>query len=150
MADSTVVIVHKKIAALIGVDFSSGFSGLNLSGAVVRGLVADPPYLPFACVSFTDARDEYGPTMGRYNTLAVFEVYAFAPGSDVATRGDAALNLVSDCIKAINADRSLGLSGLTDDVKCSYLAVDGDRFGVAGVGIGYIRVEVKFQSVDGV
>ena len=149
MADSTVVLIHKKIAELIAVNYSSGHSGLNLTGAVVRGSVAEPPQVPFACVHFSDALEDYGPTMGRFSATAIFEIYCFAAGTTVAERSDQSLNLVSDCIKALTADRSLALSGLIDDIKCSFLALDGDRYGVDGVGFGYIKAEVSFQSATG-
>ena len=156
MADSTIVQIHKKIAELIGRNYAAGWpdgssshSGLNLTNSVVRGSVVEPPFVPYACVHFSDALEDYGPTMGRFSITAIFEIYVFAAGSSVADRSDASLNLVSDCIQALTADRSLGLSGLTDDIKCSFLALDGDRYGVDGVGIGYIKAEIPFQSTDG-
>ena len=150
MADATIVQIHKKLSELIAVNYAAGFSGLDLSNLVVRGSVSDPPSVPFACVHLSDALEDYGPTMGRFSTNAIFEIYAFAAGSSVAERSDNSLNLVSDCIKALTNDRTLGLSGLIDDIKCSFLSLDGDRYGVSGVGIGYIRVEVQFQSATGV
>ena len=150
MADSTIVLIHKKLAELIAVNYSSGYSGLNLTSAVVRGSVAEPPQIPFGCVHFSDALEDYGPTMGRFSSNGIFEIYVFAGGTSVSERSDNSLNLVSDCIKALTADRSLGLSGLIDDIKCSFLSLDGDRYGVAGVGIGYIRAEISFQSATGV
>ncbi len=149
MADSTIVQIHKKIVEKISINYAAGHSGLNLTNLVVRGSVTDPPQIPFGCVHFADALEEYGPTMGRFSSNAIFEVYVFAAGGSVAERSDNSLNLVSDCIKALTADRTLGLSGLIDDVKCSFLSLDGDRYGVDGVGIGYIRVEVQFQSATG-
>tara|TARA_R110000824_G_scaffold111857_5_gene260677 strand:+ start:1704 stop:2156 length:453 start_codon:yes stop_codon:yes gene_type:complete len=149
MADSTVVQVHKKLAAIIAADYSSGFSGLNLTDKVVRGSVVEPPYIPFACVSFVDNIEDVGPLMGGFSSNAVFEIYCFAAGGSISDRSDASLNLVSDCIKALTADRTLQLSGLIDDIKCSYLALDGDRYGVAGIGIGYIKAEITFQSSTG-
>ena len=149
MADATIVQVHKKIAEKIAVNHTAGHSGLDLTSAVVRGSVTDPPQIPFACVHFADALEEYGPTMGRFSTNAIFEIYAFAAGGSIAERSDNSLNLVSDCITALTADRTLGLAGLIDDIKCSYLSLDGDRYGVAGVGIGYIRCEVQYQSTSG-
>jgi len=149
MADSTIVKVHKKIAELIAADYSGGHSEVSLVGKVVRGSVIEPPFTPYASVHFQDAIEEFGDTLGRYKTDSVFEVYCFAAGGNLMERNDASLNLVSDCIKALTANRSLGLNGLIDDVKCSYLALDGDRYGIDGVGIGYIRVEVKFQTDTG-
>ena len=156
MADSTIVLIHKKLAELIGRNYSaswpdgsSSHSGLNLTGQVGRGSLVEPPVVPYASVHFSDALEEYGPTMGRFSANAIFEIYVFAAGSSLSDRSDNSLNLVSDCIKALTDDRSLGLSGLIDDIKCSFLALDGDRYGIAGIGIGYIKAEIKFQSATG-
>jgi len=149
MPDSVVVQVHKKILEKMAVSDAGGYSGLDLTSAVVRGSVTDPPQIPFACVHFADALEDYGPTMGRFSTNSIFEIYVFAAGGSVAERSDNSLNLVSDCITALTADRTLGLAGLIDDIKCSYLSLDGDRYGVEGVGIGYIRCEVQFQTATG-
>ena len=52
-------------------------------------------------------------------------------------------------IAAITDNRQLGLGSEVDDVMCDFLSLDGDVFGVDGVGVGYIRVTVFFQSDSG-
>ena len=71
-------------------------------------------------------------------------------GADEAERNDNALNLASDAVAAITANRQLTLGQNVDDVLCSYTALDGDKFGLEGIGIGYIRIACKFRTSDGV
>ena len=87
--------------------------------------------------------------MGRFQSTANFEAYLFIGGSSVDERNDNAINLASDGVKAITAKRQLALGSLVDDVLVSYTAVDGDKYGLSGIGIGLIRINVKFVSDDG-
>ena len=101
------------------------------------------------CDFFVDAVESYGPTLGRYQGTANFEAYLYVGGSNVAERNDNAINLASDGVKAITANRQLALGSLVDDVLVSYTALDGDKYGLSGIGIGMIRINVKFVSDDG-
>ena len=148
MADARLTTIHKKIQELLAVNHTT-YSGVNLSGAVVRGSVVQPPYTPFGCVFFVDAVEQYGPTLGRYQSTANFEAYLFVGGASVVERNDNAINLASDGVKALTANRQFGLGLLVDDVLVSYTAVDGDKYGLSGIGIGMIRIGVKFVSDDG-
>ena len=150
MPDCRIVQIQKKIVDLIAVNFGAGFSGVDMTGRVIRGMVESPPSVPYACVRFEDAIEEYGPTLGRFRADAIFEVYAFVGGSSFQDRADASLNIASDMITKITANRQLSLGGLVDDVKCDFTSVDGDKVGLNSLAIGYIRVTVKFQSDDGV
>ena len=76
--------------------------------------------------------------------------FCFIGGANPQERSDQSLNLASDIIKALTANRQLGLGSLVDDIKCDYSSVDGDKFGFNGIGIGYIRATIKFQSDTGV
>lgn len=150
MADSRIVQTHKKLQELIAVDYAAGHSGLDLSvGNVLRGKLEQPPYLPYATIAYQGTSEEYGPTLGRYQGIAKFEIFAFVAGSSFQERSDNCINLSFDIIKALTADRSLGLNGLTDDIICSQDAIDGDEVGLQSTGIGYIQVSVSFQSDDG-
>ena len=148
MADARLTTIHKKLQAILAVNHTS-YSGVALTGRVVRGSVVNPPYTPFGCVYFIDAVEQYGPTMGRFQSTANFEAYLFIGGSSVDERNDNAINLASDGVKAITANRQLALGSLVDDVLVSYTAVDGDKYGLSGIGIGLIRINVKFVSDDG-
>ena len=150
MPDCRIVKIHKKIAQLIGVSYAGDFSGLDLTGLVVRGMVDQPPSVPFACVRFEDAIEDYGPTMGRYRGDAIFEIYCFVGGSSFEDRNDVALNISSDMISKITAVRNLSLPDDVDDVKCDFTAIDGDKVGLNGIGIGYVRATIKFQTDNGV
>ena len=150
MADSRLVKIHKKIQELIAVNFAGGYSAADMSDRVVRGSVVQPPYVPYASVFFVDARESYGPTLGRYQGTARFDIYAFIGGTDEQTRHDNAANLSSDIIEALTNNRQLGLAnGVIDDVLCSFTAMDGDKHGLDQIGIGYIQVEIKFQTSTG-
>ena len=87
--------------------------------------------------------------MGRYQGLAIFEAYLFIGGADDAERNDNAMNIASDGVEAITANRQLNLGSLVDDVLVSYTAIDGDKFGLDGIGIGYLRISIKIQSSTG-
>jgi len=150
MPDSRIVKIHKKIAELVSVDFATGFSGLDFSDRGFRFVQLDNIMIPSVGIKFVDSIEENtNVTLGRYKGTAVFEVYAFCGGTTNQERTDSALNSASDMIKAITANRQLSLGTDVDDVMCDFMAVDGDVFGVDGVGIGYIKVTVFYQSDDG-
>ena len=142
--------ITEKIRDLIAVDFSSGESGIDMQNTVQIGATIEPPYVPFACVSFAQASSEYGQSLGRYRITNTFEIYAFVGGADVEERTVNAMDLVEDMVEALCADRQIGLSSIVDDIKCAFLAEDGDRYGIEGIGIGYIEVQVYSQSDTGI
>ena len=142
--------ITEKIRDLIAVDFTSGESGIDMQNTVQIGATIEPPYVPFACVSFSQAASEYGQSLGRYKITNTFEIYAFVGGADVEERTVNAMDLVEDMIQALCADRQIGLSSIVDDIKCAFLAEDGDRYGIEGIGIGYIEVQVYSQSDTGI
>lgn len=150
MADTRIVTIHKKIAELIGGDFSAGYSGVDMTGRVIRGSVIEPPYQPFACVMFNQAIEDYGPTLGRFQFEALYEIYAYIGGTSPQNRFDNATNLSGDMIEAITANRQLTLGSSVDDVLCSFTAIDGEKYGLNQTGIGYIQVKVKCVSDTGV
>ena len=146
---STARQITEKIKELIAVDYSSGDSGLDMRNAVQIGAIIDPPYIPFGCVVFVQSTSEYGQSLGRYRITYTFEIYGFVGGGNVQERVVNAMDLCSDMVKSITADRQIGLSSLVDDVKCAFTAEDGDRYGIEGAGIGYIQVEVYTQTDTG-
>lgn len=142
--------IIEKIKELVAVDYTAGESGLDMRNKVQVGAIIDPPYIPFGCVSFVQATSEYGQSLGRYRITNTFEVYAFVGGGDVEERTIGAMDLVEDMVEALCADRQIGLSSIVDDIKCAFVAEDGDRYGIEGVGIGYIEVQVYSQSDTGI
>tara|TARA_Y100001938_G_C7969136_1_gene368407 strand:- start:46 stop:501 length:456 start_codon:yes stop_codon:yes gene_type:complete len=150
MADSRIVKIHKKIAELVSVNFAGGHSGLDFSNRGFRFVQLDNIMIPSVGIKFVDSLEENtNVTLGRYRGTAIFEVYAFCGGTTNEARTDSALNACSDMIKAITANRQLSLGTDVDDVMCDFMSIDGDVLGVDGVGIGYIRVKVFYQSDDG-
>ena len=60
------------------------------------------------------------------------------------------MNLAGDIQKAITSDRTLGLSGLTQDVLVNYTSQDGEEYGISNTAISLLEVRVTHQSVYGV
>ena len=150
MADSRIVKIHKKIAELIAVDYSAGHSGFNFTDRVYRNVTLDNIMIPSAGVKFIDSLEENtNVTLGRYKGKAIFEIYIFCPGTTNQERTDNALNACSDMIKSITNNRQLNLGIEVDDVMCDFMSIEGDILGVDGVGIGYVRVTVFYQSDNG-
>jgi hypothetical protein len=155
MANSSIYRILDALKSKVGADFSSGFSEVNLTDKVILGTVGEAVMSPSGTVDFIDYTTEHGLSMGNYRMTARFEVYVFIGGTTVSDRLKNALNLTSDVIKNITADRFLGLRTeenkiVVDDVLCNFTAVDGDRYGHDGMGIGYIEVVIPFQSRTGV
>ena len=142
--------IAEKIKELIAVDYSGGESVLDMQNKVQIGAIIEPPYIPFGCVSFVQATSEYGQSLGRYRITNTFEVYAFVGGGDVEERTVNSMDLVEDMVEALCANRQIGLNAIVDDIKCAFVAEDGDRYGIEGVGIGYIEVQVYSQSDTGI
>ena len=142
--------IAEKIKELVSVDYSSGESGLDMQNKIQIGAIIDPPYIPFGCVSFVQATSDFGQSLGRYLITNTFEVYAFVGGANVEERTINAMDLVEDMVQSLVANRQIGLNAIVDDIKCAFVAEDGDRYGIEGVGIGYIEVQVYSQSDTGI
>lgn len=149
MSDSKIRQITEAIKTRVAVSYAGETSGLDLSGKVVIGAIIEPPYIPFASVVFVQSTSDYGQTLGRYRVTANFEIYAFVGGGDVSERTLNAMDLASDMIKVLTADRQLGISSIVDDIKCAFTAEDGDRYGIEGAGIGYIQIEAFYQTDTG-
>ena len=150
MPDSRIVKIHKKLAELVSVDFTSGHSGLNFQNRGFRVVQLDNIMIPSVGIKFVDSLEENtNVTLGRYRGTAIFEIYAFCGGTSNEARTDTALNACSDMIKAITNNRQLDLGTDVDDVMCDFMSIEGDTVGIDGVGVGYVRVTVFYQSDDG-
>ena len=155
MPDSTTYRILDALKDKTAQDFSSGYSGLDMRNSVVIGSILEPPQIPYASINFIDFTTEQGLNLSSYRMTARFEIYVFCGGSSVSDRLKNVTNLSSDVIKAITADRWLGLANpdttrTIDNVLCNFTAVEGDRYGLDNVAIGYIEVTAPFQSVTGV
>jgi len=155
MSNATIYRVLEALQSKAATDFSAGYSGLDMRNSVVIGALLDPPRVPYASVSFIDYTSEQGLNLTSYRMQARFEIYCFCGGSDLSDRTKNVLNLTSDIIKEVTEDRFLGLANpdttrTIDNVICNFTAIEGDRFGLDGVAIGYIEVTVTFQSRTGV
>lgn len=149
---SPIVQIENAIKSLIAVDYNTGYSGLNLTDRVLIGEVTDPPQIPFATVQFVDFIEDHGQTLGRYRGDAEFNIICYCAGTTahVDSRRTQAINLASDIVKALTANRFLGLTnGIVDDVRLSFLARDGDKYGIPNCGIAYIRILVTRQTDNG-
>ena len=151
MPDSRVYLILEAIQGKVAADFSAKSSAIDLRSRIVLGAISEPPYVPSGCVNFIEYATSHGPTLGRYSMAPRFEVYLFIGGGSVADRLKNAINLCSDVIENLTADRFLGLGGGTiDDVLCQFTALDGNNYGLDGIGIGYIEVNTPFQSATGI
>jgi hypothetical protein len=152
MSDSPIIRIEDALKSLIGSDYSAAYSGLDLTNRVVIGEVTEAPQVPSATVQFIDFNEEFGQSMGRFQGVAEFNIVAYCAGTSMSvdSRRQQAINLASDIIKKITLDRLLGFAdGIVDDVRCSFLARDGDKLGIPNVGIAYIRVLVNRQTDRG-
>tara|TARA_R100001086_G_C11842083_1_gene259314 strand:+ start:2269 stop:2721 length:453 start_codon:yes stop_codon:yes gene_type:complete len=150
MADIIHVQVLNRLKTLIAADFSSGFSGFDLSDRVVLGAVIHSPQVPSASIVFVDTIEQQGRTLGRYIGESVYQIVCYAGGSNLESRIQNAMNLAGDIQKAITSDRTLGLSGLTQDVIVNFTALDGEEYGISNTGISLLEVRVSHQSQFGV
>lgn len=155
MSNATIYRVLEALQGKAAKDFSAGYSGLDMRNSVVIGDLLDPPRIPYASVAFVDYNTEQGLNLTSYRMNGRFEIFCFCGGSNLADRTKNVINLTSDIIKEITADRFLGLANpdttrTIDNVICNFTATEGDRFGLDGVAIGYIDVNVTFQSRTGV
>tara|TARA_A200000159_G_scaffold122881_1_gene117407 strand:- start:398 stop:865 length:468 start_codon:yes stop_codon:yes gene_type:complete len=155
MSNATIYRVLEALQGKAATDFSAGYSGLDMRSSVVIGALLDPPRIPYASVSFIDYTTEQGLNLASYRMNGRFEIYCFCGGANLADRTKNILNLTSDIIKEITADRFLGLANpdttrTIDNVICNFTAIEGDRFGLDNVAIGYIEVTVTFQSRTGI
>ena len=150
MADIIHVQVLSRLKTLTGSDFSSGFSGLDLSNRVVIGAVVNAPLVPSASIVFVDTIEQQGRTLGRYIGESVYQIVCYAAGDVLESRVKNAMNLAGDIQKAITSDRTLGLSGLTQDVIVNFTALDGEEYGISNTGISLLEVRVSHQSQFGV
>jgi len=150
MSDIVHVTILNKLKTLVNADFSSGFSGLNLSDRVVIGAVLSAPQVPSASIVFIDTIEQQGRTLGRYIGESVYQIVCYAGGDILESRIKNAMNLAGDIQKAITSDRTLGLSGLTEDVIVNFTALDGEEYGINNTGISLLEVRVSHQSLYGV
>ena len=153
--NATIYQVLEALQTKAGTSFVGGYSGLDMTGRVVIGALLEPPTVPYASVSFTDYTTERGANLASYRMTGRFDVYCFAAGSSVTERTKNIVNLTSDIVKEITSDRFLGLTNddgtrMIDDVICNFTTVEGDKYGLDGMAIGYIEVTVPFQSRTGV
>jgi len=155
MANATIYRVLDALKSKAGADFTSGYSGIDLRNKVNIGTLITPSMVPSASVAFIDYTTEHGLNLASFRMNARFEIYVFAGGVSVEDRLKNTINLTSDIIKNVTADRFLGLRTeenriVIDDVLCNFTAIEGERYGLDDIGIGYIEIITPFQSRTGV
>lgn len=152
MPDSLQVQILTRLATIIGADYSSGFSELDLSaaGRVMIGFMPRSPKTPSACIFYIDTIEQQGRTLGRYVGESVFQIICYTGGSNLETRIKSAMNLASDIQKSITSDRTLGLNGATEDVIVQQTALDGEEYGISQCAVALLEVRVSHQTQFGV
>lgn len=149
MSDVIQVTILNRLKTVVASDFSAGFSGVDLRDRVTIGVTVGANYVPSANISFVDTIQTQGKTLGRYIGESVYQIVCYTGGSSVEERLTKALNLGGDVQKSITSDRSLGLSGLTEDVIVNLTAVDGEEYGISQIGITLLEVRITHQSETG-
>lgn len=144
--------VLNRLKVVIAQDYSAGFSGYDLSaaGSVTVGAVDLAGFIPSASIVFVDTIEAQGRSLGRYQGTMRFQIVVFAGGTSISDRVSNALNLAGDVSKAITEDRTLGLSGVIQDVLISRTALDGQEMGIPAVGVGMLELSVTFSNEFGV
>ncbi len=152
MSNTVQVTIIDKLKTLISADYSAGYSGADLSssGRVVIGAPNGAPLIPSASIIYIDTIERQGRTLGRYVGESVYQIVAYAGASTLEKRIRLAMNLAGDIQKALTSDRTLGLSGLTEDVLVNQTALDGEEYGISQAGIALLEVRVTHQSIYGV
>tara|TARA_R100000654_G_scaffold25316_2_gene48743 strand:+ start:497 stop:946 length:450 start_codon:yes stop_codon:yes gene_type:complete len=144
------VQILNRIKTIISQDYSSGFSGLDISSNVVIGATINAPIVPSANITYIDTIEQQGRTLGRYFGESVYQIICYAGGSSLSERLENVLNLANDIKKSITIDRTLGLSGATEDVLVNLTATDGEEFGISQTGVALLEVRVSRQRDLGV
>lgn len=132
-------------------DYSSGYSGLDLTGRVFQGRFIEAPLVGSAYVVFVDQTEQNGAVLTRYQGQLRFQIFCFNYGQNNYERTANAIKLGADVHNSLIADRTLALSaGRIDNIIVSTAALDGDEFGMNQLGISLIEVQVAFQSDRGI
>ena len=132
-------------------DYSSGYSGLNMTLAVYKGRFAEAPAIPSVYIGFIQQTQQNGTTLTRYQGDMTFQLYCFASGSNNYDRTKAAVNLGADVQNRILADRTLGMTpGRIDNIVIRSSAVDGDRYGFNQCGVCILEATISFVSDRGI
>lgn len=149
MSNTIQVTIINRLKAIVGSDYTSGYSGFNLTDKVVIGAPVGANIVPSANIIYIDTIEQQGRTLGRYFGESVFQIVSYVGGSSLEDRVINALNLGGDIQKEITSDRTLALSGQTQDVLINMTAIDGEEYGISQVGICVLEVRVSHQSLTG-
>ncbi len=150
MSNTVQVTILNRLKVVIAADYNAGYSGLDLRDRVVIGAPIGANQVPSANITFIDTIEQQGRTLGRYLGESVYQIVCYAGGETLEARVQNAMNLAGDIQKAITSDRTLGLSGQTQDVLVNFTALDGEEYGISQTGISLIEVRVTHQSIYGV
>lgn len=150
MSNTIHVQILERLKVLVATNFSGGFSELDLTNRVVIGAVVSSPQVPSASIVFIDTIEQQGRTLGRYLGESVYQIVCYAGGHNLESRITNAMNLAGDVQKAITEDRTLGLSGLTQDVIVNFTSQDGEEYGISQCGISLLEIRITHQSQYGV
>ena len=150
MPSSIINEVWNAIKTKIAVDYSGGYSGVDLSDRVFQGWFQDAPLTPSAYIGFLDQDQQNGTVLTRYQGSIRYQIYCFHYGQNNFERVANAVDLGSDVQNALLEDRTLGLDpGRIDNIVCKTAALDGDKFGFSTIGVCVIEVLIQFQSDRG-
>lgn len=138
-------VIDAVMAALAGINGAGSYANnLSGAGAVVEGDPPDQSVVLSTVCAFVDTGDllaEHAPELGRYRRNLAVQVYGFVPAAaDTPTsRKRAALSLLDDICRAMEADRSLG--GLVIDLTVQGRAFTGSGWGASSIGVAFAEIQ---------
>ena len=150
-ADISPDVLDAVIAAIEGINGAPGGYTFDLSDGnrTTEDRIDSPPRLPFVAVVLDDIRSTNGPAIGDYNRTMKVRIVGWPPvtGDSTRARRNAALYMLGDISRAIEADRSLG--ALVLDVTLdgtAVIAADGAEHSAAAL----IVLETHWYADTGV
>lgn len=128
----------------------AGVSGLTDRVSVGMPPAGKPAAVPWGYVWLESVRSAQDTELGGYRRLADFNarLYVGATTDTPEARTVAAMDLMDLVVAALEADRTLGSTVL--DVVVEATAVNGDTFGIGGVGVVEATVNVYWIVPSGV
>jgi hypothetical protein len=141
-------------AALSAITVAGGYHySLNGTDQVVYGIAAAPalPGQATAFIALEQVATTTGPELTRWSRAASYRVEALVPSDETPGKQQLdAMDLLDDIVRAIEADRSLGLRAAgVRDILLDGTAFAGSLIQFGAYGIASIRIDVKLNVATG-
>lgn len=150
MPTPIIIEVWEALATRAAADYSSGYSGLDMTDQIFKGRFVEAPMIPSVYIGYISQTQQNGTTLTRYQGSMTFQLYCFTSGSNNYDRTKNAVNLGADVQNRILENRTLGLTaGRVDNIIIQSTAVDGDRYGFNQTGVCILEATISFVSDRG-